>query len=288
VAELSAAEAQRLARLFLTGRADAADMDRVATALPEDQTLALELLSQMQSALDDVAPTTLSAEQNRSVDSRIEALIGPRIKKRGLFGWLKKLFRRSPKPAEEAAPSRRRRRGGSPEPAAPAPETALPPPSSAPAGDDMMEEMVPISSGDASPTPAAEPTAEAGADAEAEASPKPKAKAGGKKFDAAALRPVLLGLLALALAGGLILGVMKLWHGWQARRAASAAALAARPKPTPMPVAAAPTALPTPGPSTAGAGSVHRGRAIAVREDEPLPSQLPPTTPQAAGQLDPP
>ncbi len=100
MAELSADDAQRLARQFLTGKAAKADVARLAAALPEDQTLALELLSQMQAALDDVAPSALSVEQDRSVDARIEALIAPRIKKRGLFGWLGKLFARRPKPAE--------------------------------------------------------------------------------------------------------------------------------------------------------------------------------------------
>jgi hypothetical protein len=280
VAELSVDEAQRLARQFLTGMASPADVSRVSNALADDSTLALELLSQMQAALDDVAPSALNAEQDRSVDSRIEALIGPRIKKRGFFGWFKKLFGRKPKRAEEPAPSRRRKRGSEPAAAAPLPEPSLPAPSAG-GGDDMMEEMVPIASSPAEGVPAD------AAPPEAKAAAKPAAK---KASTPRNWKPLLTGLGALILLAGLGYGAFAGFKAWQAHRqaAADAAAKAAAQaalakaalKPTPLPTAA-PTAVPTPG------GSLHRERATAAREDEPLPSQLPPTTPQAAGQLDP-
>ena len=95
MAELSVEEAQRLARQFLTGAASSADVQRLQADLGDD--LSLELLAQIQTALDDVAPAGLTVDQARSVDSRIEALLLPRIKKSGAFGWLKKLFKGKPK-----------------------------------------------------------------------------------------------------------------------------------------------------------------------------------------------
>jgi hypothetical protein len=284
MAELSADEAQRLARQFLTGMASSADVSRVSAALADDATLALELLTQMQSALDDVAPSALNAEQDRSVDSRIEALIGPRIKKRGFFGWFKKLFARKPKPVEEAAPSRRRKRGAEPATPAPLPEPSLPAPSSG--GDDMMEEMVPI----ASPSGPAEPEAPAAPAAVTSGQAFVAPQKGKSPAKARNWKPLLTELAALILVAGLGYGAFAGYQGWQARKQAAAdaaakataqAALAkAALKPTAVPTPL-PTAVPTPG------GSLHRERATAAREDEPLPSQLPPTTPQAAGQLDP-
>src|ERR1700733_3440155 len=114
MAELSVDEAQRLARLFLTGQAIDSDISRLQNALSDDQGAALELLAQMQAALDDSAPAGLSGEQDRSVNSRIEALIAPRVKKRGFFSFFTRLFKRKPK--EEAKPTRTRRRGAAPEP----------------------------------------------------------------------------------------------------------------------------------------------------------------------------
>ena len=77
MAELSVDEAQRLARLFLTGQAIDTDISRLQNALADDQGAALELLAQMQAALDDSAPAGLNGEQDRSVNTRIEALIAP-------------------------------------------------------------------------------------------------------------------------------------------------------------------------------------------------------------------
>src|SRR6185369_7955437 len=98
MAELSVDEAQRLARLFLTGQAGDAEVQRLQNALTDDQGAALELLAQRQAALDDSAPAGLNAEQDRTVNGRIEALIAPRVKKRGFFAFILKLFKGKPKP----------------------------------------------------------------------------------------------------------------------------------------------------------------------------------------------
>ncbi len=171
MAELSVDEAQRLARLFLTGQAGDAEIARLQGALADDQGAALELLAQMQAALDDSAPAGLSAEQDRSVNSRIEALIAPRVKKRGPFSFISKLFKRKPKAEEAPKATRTRRRGAAPaaEPeatSAPAP-TAIPEPM---VSDDLgetlpgagMEEMAPIAAAPAA-TAAPEKAAPSGA-----------------------------------------------------------------------------------------------------------------------------
>jgi hypothetical protein len=254
VAELSADDAQRLARQFLTGKAEPADVARLAAALPEDQTLALELLAQMQAALDDVAPSALTAEQDRSVDARIEALIAPRIKKRGLFGWVRKLFGRRPKAAAEALPSRRKRRGGE----APEPVAELPAPVGLPVGEDVLEETMP----GLSPQPAPEPAPSA-------APPAPAPRRQSAPARPSRWRPVL-GALLLAL----LLGYGAWWgyRRWQARPPQPAA------EAVPAPAAVEPTPLPTP-------SQPQRARSTAGQADETLPALLPPTTPQPAGWL---
>lgn len=152
MAELSVEEAQRLARQFLTGKAGEAEIGALRMALETDQTVALELLAQMQTALDDVAPGGLSVEQAGAVKTRVAALIAPRIRRRGLAGLLKKLFSPKPKAAKPApAP-----------PAAPAAPAAAPASLSAPAA----------AAGAAAKAPAAPGPAPAGAKASL---PAPKA-----------------------------------------------------------------------------------------------------------------
>lgn len=293
MADLSADEARRLARQFLTGTAAPTEVSRLSAALADDATLALEMLSQMQTALDDVAPSALNAEQDRSVDSRIEALIGPRIKKRGFFGWFRKLFGRKPKRAEEPAPSRRRKRGApsglAEEPAGTSGQASvaeLPMPTVAAGGDDMMEEMVPIASPSGPAETEAAVASAAGTSGQALVAPQ-RAKAPAKSRD---WKPLLAGLAAVIVIAGLGYGALAGFKAWQAHKqaAADAAAKAAAQaalakaalKPTPLPTPA-PSAVPTP------SGALQRVRSVAQREDEPLPAQLPATTPQAAGQLDP-
>src|SRR5262245_1173390 len=131
MAELSVEEAQRLARLFLTGQARPAELQRLQSALNDDAATALELLTQMQTALDDSAPAGLNAEQDRAVNGRIEALISPRVRKRGFFALILRLFKRKPKAPKDDAPTRVRRRGGSsPEPEPEAPPVSEPVPDS--------------------------------------------------------------------------------------------------------------------------------------------------------------
>jgi hypothetical protein len=265
LAELSVDEAQRLARLFLTGQAIDSDIQRLQNALTDDQGAALELLAQMQAALDDSAPAGLNGEQDRSVNGRIEALIAPRIKKRGPFAFILKLFKGKPKaaPEEAAAPSRRRRRGSA---SAEAPAEAAPSP--APAAEEMiggslaetlpgdgMEEMAPI----AAPSSAAAPAPEAPA---APASQPVEAKP--KRPLPAWLLPSLAVLLVLALLGA--------GAAWWLKRPKSLKAV-------PAPV----LAVPKPSPSPTPMGRVRRATANASESNDALPAEIPATTPMPAG-----
>jgi hypothetical protein len=285
MAELSVDEAQRLARLFLTGQAGSAEIQRLQNALADDQGAALELLSQMQAALDDSAPSGLTVEQDRVVNGRIEALIAPRVKKRGFFAFILKLFKRKPKPTEEESQSksRRRRRGGSPEPEpAPAVETA-------PVTDSMdetlpgggMEEMAPIAAASAPAAEVESPRTDFSPD---EDKPAPARKRGLPGW----LLPLILILLIVT---GLGYGVR-----WFLRRPKAlkpvvvevvqppVAAITALPSAA---VSAAPTAVtakPSPTLSPTPVGRGHRAMVVGAPGSEPLPAQLPPTTPVSAGQ----
>ena len=137
MADLSVEESQHFVRLFLTGRANDADAARLRSAVESDDNVALELLSQIQSALDDTAPGGLSPEQSRSVDSRIESLVSPRVRSKGPFDFIKALFRPKVKPASEEVQGPRGRKWKRSEPAEapapqPAPEAATPVPTPLP------------------------------------------------------------------------------------------------------------------------------------------------------------
>jgi hypothetical protein len=272
MAELSVEEAQRLARQFLTGLAGDAEVGRLESALADDQTLALELLAQMQSALEDVAPEGLTQEQVKSVDARVEALVAPRIRRRGLFGIFKRLFKRRRKPV----PARVAKRPEAPEAAeAPAPPPApVVAPAVLPDGDGM-EEMAPIAPPTGSAPLPSEALAHLGsAEAEPAAERPLPADPAGPGFPWMALLGLVLalGLLAWAAAFG--------WSAWSRRHA--------RTKPVPALAAKTPVA-PGPAPATPAAP----GPALARRDVVPgtkagpdtLPAAIPPTTPQAAGQL---
>jgi hypothetical protein len=266
VAELSVEESQRLSRLFLTGLASESDVSRLAAAMPEDQTLALELLAQIQTALDDVAPEGLSKEQAQSVASRVEALVTPRVKRRGLFGMLKRLFRGRPKQAKPEAAA---------EPvvekapvAAPLP-ASTPEPSPALDAGDGMEEMAPIAPGDGPSGPPPLP---------ADALPEPLGAGSDRALPATPAAPGRWRLAAMAAAA--IVALLLLAAAVRAfQHRAQAKALAAAPPPTPV------AAKPTPPPMPRPAGAIRRERAVAVPRNEPLPAAIPPTTPQASGQL---
>lgn len=262
MAELSVEESQRLARLFLTGLASEADVQRLSAALPEDQTLALELLAQVQTALDDVAPEGLSKDQSHSVSARVEALVTPRVKRRGLFSLFKRLFRRKPAPAKPEA---------APEPASAAAPLAAP---AADAGAPMdegagLEEMAPIAPSAVDGAPVAPPAAAAGEPVGAEGrqgpatAPAPRRPSGPQAL--------LMGLAALLALGLALWGLGRLRHD-------------RRPAPAPV----APRPAPTPAPTPKPAGPPRRERAMAVSgsaANEPLPAAIPFITPQAAGQL---
>lgn len=150
MAELSVEEAQSLARQFLTGKAGADEIARLRAALENDQTAALELLAQMQTALEDVAPSGLTLEQGAAVQERLEALIVPRIKRRGLKGIIQRLFgAKRKRPALSASVT-------APASAAPAPTapTAPPPPPPAAASPPPPPASAKVSAPPAIPPPA--------------------------------------------------------------------------------------------------------------------------------------
>jgi len=274
--ELSVEEAQRLARQFLTGLAGDAEVGRLESALSDDQTVALELLAQMQTALDDVAPEGLTQDQVKSVDGRVEALVGPRIRRRGLLGIFKRLFKRRRKPV----PARVAKRPEAPEPvAAPAPEPAAAPGLESPvlADGDGMEEMAPIA---AAPLPSEALAHMGGVDdasgAAAESAPAPTAAVSGPGFPWLSLLLAVLLLGLLAFAG---------WFGWStwSRRRAHARPLAP-PAALPTPAMTPAAALPTPAPK--GPAPARRDAVMGTKDGfDTLPAAIPPTTPQAAGQL---
>jgi|GEM_PF-3038406 hypothetical protein len=277
MAELSVEEAQRLARQFLTGLAGDAEVGRLESALAEDQTLALELLAQMQSALEDVAPEGLTQDQVKSVDARVEALVGPRIRRRGFFGVFKRLFKRRRKPA----PARVAGRAKAPEPApAPAPVAAVESPLM-PDGEGM-EEMAPIApstgSGQASaPLPSEALAHMDGLDTAP--APRPAARAAAVDQDHPAE-----GFPWLAAAGALLaLGLLGLGGSWAwsrlQRRQPARPAQAALAVPTPV-------RGPVPTPAPKGPAPARRDVVLATKNGfDTLPAALPPTTPQSAGQL---
>lgn len=262
MAELSVEEAQRLARQFLTGAASLADVQRLQADLNDD--LSLELLAQIQTALDDVAPAGLTVDQAKSVDSRVEALVVPRIKRSGPFGWLKKLFKGKP---ADAAPAKRSKFKTTPTSPAPAPVASPPPvpetlPEPSLAEGDGLEDMAPISAAPAEAVVVAPPPIPL-------APAKPVADqakgAGSGKW----VVPVLLALLGLALLGAL---------GWWWKH---------HPKPLPPAPAQAPKLTPGPTPKpTPSSRAPRRGVNVAQPIQEPLPAELPATTPQPAGQLE--
>lgn len=269
MAELSVDDAQRLARLFLTGQAGDNDISRLQSAVAEDQGVALELLAQMQAALDDSAPAGLNSEQDRSVNSRIDALIAPRIKKRGFFSFITKLFKRKPK--EEAKPTRTKRRGAAvevaPEPA-PVPEPSVV--ATPVVGDDLgetlpgggMEEMAPIA---AAPVATPAPSAPAPEPAPSAAAETDKPKKG--------LRLPLLPIFGALIVVALVVGAVQWWR----TRPKAVKPVAPVVAVVPTPVAPKPTPSPTP------AGRARRALAVAPTNDEPLPAEIKAMTPVAAG-----
>jgi hypothetical protein len=152
LAELSVEEAQSLARQFLTGKAGEGEIVQLRTALETDQTAALELLAQMQTALEDVAPAGLSVEQSALVLAQVESLIIPRIQHRGLIGLFKRLFGSKNKPLlappTAAAPAAPAAPAAAPPVPAPVPDKASKPAPMAPAparsAEADLEETAPI------------------------------------------------------------------------------------------------------------------------------------------------
>jgi hypothetical protein len=271
LAELSTEELSRLARNFLVGRGGEAELEDTKRAMDTDPQLALEFLQQMQTALDDAAPAGFSPLQWAEVDKRVGQLIEPLAKGGGL-GIIGKLFSRLFRKRGAATPARIKRKGAPQETEArpvlgESPTSLISPGADAPVADSGMEEMAPIA-----PVVVAAPVVEA-VSPEAEAV-QAKSDSGGKRT----LRLLHKGRLALAIVVALIV-LLLLLANWgmkfyKARAAAKALAMA-----KPAPVQAVPTPAPPP-----NSGPPRRAQPPAT-QNEPLPSELPPMTPQAAGQV---
>ncbi len=288
MAELSVEEAQNLARQFLTGLAGPREVARLQAALPEDQTLALELLAQIQTSLEDVAPEGLSKEQGRIVDERVEALIAPRIRQRGVMSRLLGVFRGKPRHPRKSAPEAEEARPGVEPPAPPAARAApsvytapaaAPAPATASAGgpeagdlDAVMEEVAPIAASPAEPAPIEAQPLDSW-----EQIPGSAAEPAPARPQGPALRPLWAGLSVLAVAA-VAAGAWWLWS----RRVPG---VPAKPKPAPVQVAAAPKpAPPKPAPAPAEALLPRRERAVAPPRSEVLPAEIGAQTPADAGE----
>jgi hypothetical protein len=90
LAELSVEEVGTLAKKFLIGQADVESGGKLQQVVDEDPTAALELLTQMQDALDHVTPYGLNPDQWKEVDAKVLPFIQGHSKKSasGLFGGL--------------------------------------------------------------------------------------------------------------------------------------------------------------------------------------------------------
>ena len=286
MAELNADELKRLARDFLVGRGGEAELEDTKRAVDAGPELAMALLQEMQAALDDAAPAGFSPDQWKEVDNRVAALIQPLVKSAFGLGFVGKLFSGLFGKKSGTPPSGRIKRKGAPEPAA----VALPavPSSAAPSSlisadapivppaaevSEGFEEMAPIAPLQfLSPLPIQSAAPVLGAALEvvpatdaAVANPEtaPASSKSGKGMAVVAL--VLLAICLFAW------GAWKLSLLLQSRRKAQSPALAAL----------TPEASPVPTPNS---GPPKR----LLPQDwqtEPLPSELPPMTPQPAGSV---
>jgi hypothetical protein len=281
LAELNADELKRLARDFLVGRGGEAELEDTKRAMDAGPQLAMAMLQEMQAALDDASPAGFSPDQWKEVDTRVAALIQPLAKSAFGLGFIGKLFSGLFRKKPAAAASGRIKRKGAPEPsveagpAAPASaapsslitaDAPLPPAAVAAEGPEGFEEMAPIATLAPLPSPPA-PAAPAPLEAApaSEAAPEAPAPARAKRGKGLAMAALLI--LAL---GALGFGAWKLTLLLQSRKKAQ-----------PLPLA--PPALPAPAP-TPYSGPPRRLQPPAS-ETEPLPSELPPMTPQPAGSV---
>ena len=262
--DLSTEDVRRLARDFLVGRGGEAELEDAKRAMDAGPALSQELLKQMQAALEDVAPAGFSPDQWKEIDARVAALIQPLAKSSFGLGFLGSLFSRLFK--RKAAPKtsgRIKRKGAFDEGAPKAPEVSVASPSTLASpspgldGSEGMEEMAPIA-------PAAAQVQAAAPAAEDRPAPAPRPRR--------SLGPVLAWSLLILLVGGLgAWGAWKLPPLWKARHKAVALAKVL------------PTALVTQA-ATPRTGPPSRQQPPAS-QSEPLPSELPPMTPQPAGQV---
>ena len=311
MAELSVEEIRQLARGFLTGQAEPGQLENMKQVLDEDPQLGLELLTQMQSALDEVAPAQLSPEQWKKVDEKVEAVFAPLASgRRGFhpFRFLAKLFKRSgakrrkavdldsdddvlPMPEVEAAPGMDEEMapisdGGEEAPIAPAPVAPSPAPAAAAvSGIDEDDEMAPIS-----PASEADMVSAAVDDALDKGEARAAKKRGGGRFGRVAVM-ALGSLLAFGLVGGgAWMGWQKWGQPWWSARSSKKAAPVVATKKAPAKKKVEPkkkakvVAEPTP---TVPAGPPAVQRGMFQPPDEILPAEVAPATPVPAGWIEP-
>jgi hypothetical protein len=113
LAELSVEEVSALAKKFLIGQADVQSGAKLQQVVDEDPTAALELLTQMQDALDHVSPYGLNPDQWKDVDFKVLPVIQGRARKSG-GGLFAGLFGGRGKRAAKPKATKVKRRSSSP------------------------------------------------------------------------------------------------------------------------------------------------------------------------------
>lgn len=245
--------------------------------MESDPQLPFELLQLMQTALDDVPPAGFSPDQWKELDARVASMVNPLL--RTGFGNLGKFFSSlfKNRPKEALPPATRLRRRGYEEAESAAP-TALPPPPPAPVvlpvfeetgqALESMEEMAPIVTmpvlapvAPRIPVPLPLPVLpEPAATIEPEPATIPVGTAVAGKFRVSASVWLLVAALMAAFAA---YSFSKVALRWKARKSAQAQAT----QTTPVVQRVFHPGLPT------------RSRGV-MDLSEPLPSELPPQTPQ--------
>jgi pyruvate/2-oxoglutarate dehydrogenase complex dihydrolipoamide acyltransferase (E2) component len=267
--DLSVEEISGLARKYLAGVADEASVQKLSAALADDPQAALELLTQMQEALDQASPGGLSPMQWKDVDQNILAHIRTiTLGKGGFFSrLLGRWFKIKPKPQAPAAL-----------PVVPAePEAA---PASLPSLDDLMANKTEGTSGlvyDGAGPETAAPLPRPWK--------RPLALAGGVLVAVVLMAGLgWLGARSLGLLGPSVKPASKPAAPAQAAAPATAATALGGSAPPPMAQSAqAPQALPAP--RAAKMGMPVRALPKATGAED-LPFVLPSMTPMPAGRTD--
>ena len=288
---LSVEELRKLARGFLTGQAEPRELESMKKILGEDLQMGLELLTQMQTALDETAPARLAPDQWKTVDEKVAALFEPHTSaKRGFsfVGWLKKLFGKK-KSASVRVKGRRGEVESAEEDVLPMPEVESAPGIEAddmapiaPENPEASRENSEIDSDDMAPISDSDDIT-AAVDG---ALDKKDSKKNKIKFSLPAGAEKALKFMALVLVLAALLWAI--WIYWLAGVFADKPVKTEKSRPAPVKAAVKPTEIPTRVPTP---GPQAPRRAVFVPDwsqaDEILPAEVAPTTPVAAGWTEP-